>query len=440
MKKSIMLISFAVLIVLIATMFALTSSAAVPAKVIYISADGKGDGSTPESPLGNDPDYKPCTNGTHVKNAFYKAYDEINESGGTIVIVGPISIDTAASRTPTTSVVKNTPSEFELATPWEDGFFNLERPVITITSVYGGVDYRTKGAALILDHDVCNVTMLMFKNPMTIDNLNIDYRYNSKESNAWGVPFMIGFWGHTSEVGEGVNVTSFDVAENKAGDVFPIVMGGHRYSSLSDRGTDLRVKGGTWSQIIGGSYGMSSNNYGNITKSINLNVGGNAKADYVIGTNTIDWEFGKASGDVNIKIDGKCEIGELYFVNKSEYLGKSIHVELEKDAKVTVFDYAPEGYLGNIKRLKERVVLVNKQIVEDETTPPVTTAPVTTAEPAGTTGIPGSAASPETTGTSTAPTDEGGIDIDFIVGFIVGIFLAAVIALIVSKYKKTKKE
>ena len=450
MKKFARLLIPAILVIAIAAMFAFTTSAAATAtsgNVVYIAADGTGDGSSPDKPLGNDADYQPCTNGTHVNNAFFKAYDMVNVDGGTIVVVGEIRIDTAASRVPTAPGVRNTPSEFEVNTPKIDGVNvpSTDRKPITITSVYNGVDYRTKGAKIVLDHATCNVSAFMFKNPMTIDNIDFEYIYVSGEGNAWNVPFMIGFWGYESVVGAGVKVTSYDKGENAPGDIFPILLGGHRYSNITDqRGTNLTVKGGTWSQICGGSYGMSGD-YGNITESINLTIDGDVKAEYVFGTNTFDVAIGKAAGPVNVTINSG-EIGEFYFVNQTFYEGTGGKIVIGKDAKIGLIDYAPEDYLGDASHLMAQFTVTNNSTTkigqpEPETTvaPETSAAPETTAAPATTATPVDSEDEPkETNAPVEAPKDEAeeGSNMGLIIGIVAAVVVVAVVVVVVLKKKK----
>ena len=448
MKKFVKLLIPALLVLAIAAMFAFsTSAAASTGKVVYISSNGTGDGSSPESPLGNDADYQPCTNGTHVNNAFFKAYDMVNVEGGTIVVVGEIRIDTAASRVPATPTTKNAPSEFEVNTPKIDGVNipSAERKPITLTSVYNGVDYRTKGAKIVLDHATCNVSAFMFKNPMTIDNIDFEYVYKSGESNGWNVPFMIGFWGYKSLVGAGVKVTSFDAAENAPGDIFPILLAGHRYSNITDqRGTDLTVKGGTWSQICGGSYGMNGD-YGNITEAINLTIDGDVKAEYVFGTNTFDVAIGKASGPVNVTIN-KGEIGEFYFVNQTLYEGTGGKIVIGKDAKIGLIDYAPEDYLGDASNLMAQFTVTNNSATkvgqpEPETTaaPETTATPETTAAPATTVLPDDSENEPKDTNAPVTPDtdkEEGGSNVGLIIGIVAAVVVVAVVVVVLLKKKK----
>ncbi|MBO5867274.1 MAG: hypothetical protein J6Q54_00005, partial [Oscillospiraceae bacterium] len=56
----------------------------VASDVVYVSANGTGDGSSPESPLGNDAGYTVASD-SYLGSAFYKAFNKLTEYGGYIV-------------------------------------------------------------------------------------------------------------------------------------------------------------------------------------------------------------------------------------------------------------------------------------------------------------------------------------------------------------------
>ena len=79
MKRIIKAFSIISFIFVIALSFALVTSAETR-NVVYVSSNGRGNGSSPDSPIGNAAGYK-TANGTDVNNAFYRALDKLTEDG-----------------------------------------------------------------------------------------------------------------------------------------------------------------------------------------------------------------------------------------------------------------------------------------------------------------------------------------------------------------------
>ena len=391
MKRTSLLL-FTVLIVILTS--AVISSVFVNAEnnnVVYISSNGTGDGSSPDSPLGNATGYKPG-NKMEIYNAFYIGLDKLKKTGGTLVVVGEVTLDSVESRFPSTKEEVLAPSEFSAP--------SFEKNVsLTVTSVYNGVDYRKNGAKLILDHDTCNTTAFMFKCDTLIDEIDIEYKYDEDFPNSWNTSFMLGGNGYNFTIGENVNVTSFNTKTNQAGNRFPILLGGHRYANLKNS-TNITVKSGTWDTVIAGSFGVDNSTYGNIDGDANVVING-GKIGTLIGTGSLERPITTIKGNVNIIVT-KGEIGKLYAATSCEYNGSGIKINLGKDAIIGSFHYAPENYSGNIDTLIKNTHILNasnlKIDVPQIQTPTPQTQPVSTKAPET---IPAETAPAETTAATT---------------------------------------
>ena len=367
MKRSALLLFTAFIIILTSAVISSFSVSAANTNVVYVASNGTGDGSSPDSPLGNSKNYKPG-NKMEIYNSFYLGLDKLKQKGGTLVIVGEVYIDSVESRFSNGRDKKIAPSEFR--TP------KAEKGIsITITSVYNNSDYRKNGAKLILDHDTCNTTCVMFKSNTLIDNINIEYKYHEDYPNSWGTPFMFGGNGSAFEIGENVNVSSFNTKTNTEGNLYPILIGGHRYSELKSD-TNLTVKSGTWSTVIAGGFGIASFSYGKIDGNANVIING-GKIDTLVGTGSLEQPAGSVTGNVNIVITAG-EVKNLYVANSAEYSGTGAKITLGKNANIGSFYYAPDNYDGDIDSLVKKTSIANNSSLKidiPENKSPETKAP-----------------------------------------------------------------
>ncbi len=113
---------------------------AIGDNVVFVAEGGLGDGSHPAIPTSD----------------LYAAFTKLKDSGGTIVIVNAYSLDTN-----TTQKIGGAPSFFQ--EPKHAG-------AITVTSVYGGVDYRESGAKFVFDGNVD----YKLSGPVTFDHIVFD--------------------------------------------------------------------------------------------------------------------------------------------------------------------------------------------------------------------------------------------------------------------------
>ncbi len=292
---------------------------AVPPTVVYIASNGTGDGSSPESPLGNAPGYKDNlqkmnsllksvggfnnisklaqADQTFIRNLYkdnvlYRAFELANKKDTVIVLVGDVALDLVVSRMPYREGEKLPPSEFNLPA----SSYN-----VTITSVYGGKDYRNQ-AKLVLDLDACNTTFLTFKSATTIENINIEHKYDDSDKNSLSTPFVFAANGNEFVIGENVNVTAFDTKANAVGDWYPGIIGGHRYENITAN-TNVTIKSGTWSFVNAGSFGLSDGAYGKITGSATLNIEG-GRIEAVYGTSSFAAPTASITKKLTINVTG----------------------------------------------------------------------------------------------------------------------------------------
>ncbi len=388
MKRASLLLFTVLIIVLSSVVISSVFVNAANSNVVYVASNGTGDGSSPDSPLGNANGYKPGEK-METYNAFYRGLDKLKKEGGTLVIVGEVYIDSVESRFSNGRKEKSAPSEFKTPTA-EKGIS------ITITSVYNDADYRKNGAKIILDHDTCNTTCLMFKSNTLIDNIDIEYKYHEDYPNSWKTTFMLGGNGYNFVVGENVNVTSFNTKTNQAGDRFPMLIGGHRYSALKTS-TNITVKSGTWDTVIAGSFGITNTQYGKVDGDANLVING-GKIGTVVGTGSLEQPGESVTGGVNIVVTSG-EVKNLYVTNSTEYIGTGAKITLGKDAVIGSFNYAPENYAGNIESLINKTEIINNSSLKidvPDNKAPETQAPQTQSLATQT---------PETVPTETAPTE-----------------------------------
>lgn len=395
MKHNLKIFLFVMVIAVLTAIFMTFSVSAANTNVVYISSNGTGDGSSPDAPLGNKPGYIPG-NKTEPDNAFYRGLDKLKSTGGTLVIVGDVAIDCVESRFATPQSAPLPPSEFK--TPkFKDGVS------LTVTSVYNGVDYRKNGAKLILDYNTCNTTAFAFGCSTTLEKINIQYKYFEGAINSWNTPFILGGGGYNFTVGEEVDVSSFNTKTNSPGDQYPILIGGHRYAEIK-RSYNFTVKSGTWSEVIAGSYGIPSQNYGKVNGDVTLTVTG-GKIGTLVGTGAPNFTCETIYGILSITIIGG-EIDKLYLVHPSGFAGSAINVNLTEKANVKSFNYAAPDFIGSMSNLVKKVNLINRSGIkitppEDADAAPVTTQPPATSK----TETPESTTAPETQPLVTSPTD-----------------------------------
>lgn len=302
MKK---LAIFIMVFAMLTSLLAFNVSAAE--KVIYVKDGGEGDGSSPENAMGLG------DSGTAWRDAaLYQAWEELKESGGTIVICGPYTLKGADAIKP------DRPGAPDIIM---ESWFRNPNATITYTSVYGGVDYRaTAGAKLQFDDSNVSLTFptaTVLKDITVVaggcpagnnrDNylcaayqpLTLGQGTNFVANEAGELPVILGGqrnYGGIVSVNADSNITVDIGNANTIGAIY----GNLGYTTKIQNGSSyITVKSGK----VNGIYGDNQNNHGQgLTGSINITIQGGIICGEVAATN------GGIPKDVtpvvNIKISG----------------------------------------------------------------------------------------------------------------------------------------
>ncbi|MBQ4116708.1 MAG: hypothetical protein IJD37_04965 [Clostridia bacterium] len=267
--------------------------------------DGDGTGSDASNPMWTvdhenfDPDADHPK--WHLQTAFYQATEILAETGGTIVICGPVYFGVGES-------YGSGSYERDVYT----AFFGDN--VIKITSVYDGVDYReTAGAKIIID----SPAMLSVRGSSVWENVDIATAAYDR---------AITFGEYRTLIGEGVNCYPLNsMVEGIAQDYISLAAG-HRYSGSEDATTNLTVLSGTYNYITGGVWGtVATQKMENAN--VNLTLGGTTKVLGIV-SGTVRQKAG-FSGNVNITINGGTYEGDINCVGATGMLNTDGKVMLK---------------------------------------------------------------------------------------------------------------
>lgn len=200
--------------------------------VVYVKDGGTGDGSTPDQALGDIADAAAALNGD-----------------GTIVVCGKLTLLTGKS-------------------------LQAKGGKLTLTSAYGGVDYRiTDGANILLTKHIC------FTSDAEIRDLDICVKANGTYISAEGNVFT---------VGEGVNCSIF--RGNRTEDYPDLIAGSVSLSPSLGKDIRMTVHSGTWGSLSGGQFSPTeSASAKRITGNIAVDVYGGTFTDncYIVGQNSL---------------------------------------------------------------------------------------------------------------------------------------------------------
>ncbi len=479
MKKFAKIFVVALVVTLVAALFAISSSAAVIAdpntltpgsdKVYFImDADengdipGDGSGTTPENP------YKPIDHERfdpeadqpqrHLQTAFYQVTELLRETGGTVVVMGPVRF----------TLEQATGGSYEAGVDTA----KFKENTIKFTSVYNGVDYReTNGAKIILD----NPTEINVYGQSIWENIDIE---------TVGVSRKICFGYYATLIGEGVNCYPDDEGYAEAADHYLNIAAGHIYEGGLDRQTQMVVKSGTYNIVAAGSWGNSNARKVNDDGSINwtYNMEGNSSTNLTLeGTTTVLGNVvgstaykANFSGRANVTINGgtyKCDvtsIGSSGVLNERGQAVLKINGGDFKDAwfiqsaAPSHLNFAPaisildlSGWKGTDDGLKTLYSHVQegftqvklpdgvneadlKAPVVETTAPPADTTPIATLTPGANNNTPGNDKKP---GAAVGVDEEGGVNIVLIIIIAVAVLVvAAVVVVAVVMIKKMKKQ
>ncbi len=206
--------------------------------VYFVSDDGNGGGRS-----ANDPD-----------SSLLRAYLALEKTGGTIIVCGKTTVDRI-------------------------GTLRQHSERITVTSLYGGVDYaKTSGAKLVFKNNL-NLT-----GPTVFENISFSAAQEGLTVFANGNELVIG---------EGVNTASQNYVAKAEG--FYLTLAG---GSQGHKATSITVNSGIWQRLYGGNTKGSGDN---CSVSVSIN-GGEFMSPVVLGSK------GGFTGSINAVING----GRLY--------------------------------------------------------------------------------------------------------------------------------
>ncbi len=297
--------------------------------VIFVSdnASAGGDGSSPSKPLyptaksADEINEKTSNNvkyGRYYKNtSLYQAIEKLATlGGGTIVLVGPTELNASNSYGYSGST-----KDFELPQCTRN---------IRITSTYNGVDYSKaeNGGAYLRIESPSN---LILNAPTLFENLKIQTAGSNRTICANGNKIIMGN-GIVCTAYE--NATATQPMQSNNGNNFPIIVGASRYGNFTGN-TDITIKSGTYTHIVGSIYGVSSQT--DITHSGNIKIdiqGGTFRNKIVAGAPNC--ASAVIDGDVDISISGgnSLSVGTAICLAGNGGFAKSGHT-----VTVTINDY-----------------------------------------------------------------------------------------------------
>ncbi len=247
--------------------------ATVPAKsesgVVYVKTGGKADGKG-ESP-------------ENAVNSLAKAFGLLRDGGGTVVISGDYKL------------------EYEMYLPHHTGN-------ITITSVYGGKDYRKDGAKLGISK------CLYFYGDCTIENINMETQANN---------LFITCNYNNITFGDNINSTLASGVTS-----YPLILVGHNVALGGAFEEDLTLHGecnitvnsGKWVYIRGGNRRANTAypNYGSDKDAVlNITVNGGEFINHATTNLTAGTGMGGFDGTLNFTINGGVFADDVYAVGRS---------------------------------------------------------------------------------------------------------------------------
>ncbi len=313
MKKFTRLLTLALVFALVAALFTVGASAAKTEpesdpntlkpgsdKVIFIKdaprdekfevigeLEGDGSGSDAANPFKPSDHEKFDPNAEKKKwdymTAFYQATEVLAETGGTIVICGPVYFGEKECTDNGSSVRDTYTAEYK-------------NNVIKFTSVYDGVDYRETAGAKIT---IATPAMLSFRGSTILENLTI---------NTIGTGRALTFADYCTLVGDGIVCAPVDEAFEGVAGNYPSLAAGSRWERSKDENPTLLVKSGTYNRITAGQLGTAKT-HGTENANTYLTIEGTTRVlGNIYGTCQGVAPFG---GNVNITINGGTFEGDI---------------------------------------------------------------------------------------------------------------------------------
>ena len=379
MKNFAKLLVVALAVSLIAGMFAFSASAAATQpgtnandlkpgsdKVIFIQdaprdpetnmckwdeLPGNGSGTSPENPLRplEHEDYDATAEAPmyDVTTAFYQATEMLAETGGTIVITGPVYFGRKEAYGKSATQADTRTAKFA-------------NNVIKFTSVYNNVDYRaTNGAKISLEMPA----QLSINGSSIWENIDIETISMDRSMN---------FHFYATKIGEGVKTYPADELFADVPNYYVSLAGGHRYAKSTGENPTMLVQSGTYNKVLaqwGGAVVDAKEITSNITIEgttvvkgilcgtvhqminyfghVNITINGGTFEGDINGVGPTG--FANADGVVTFKINGG-NFGNAYGINAADITNKG------NAPAATIVDFS--GWKGEDAQLAYAVALV----------------------------------------------------------------------------------
>ncbi|MBE6670587.1 MAG: hypothetical protein E7593_00105 [Ruminococcaceae bacterium] len=317
MKRFYACMSAAMVVVLIAALSAMTftTSAAtveVSDNVVFISDNATvgGDGKTANTPLYpstarqamvNDSTNSQYYNKKYYLTALYQAAEKLINTGGTIVVCGPVVIDGDDS-------YGSSSSNRDFILPESD------KPIV-ITSVYNGVNYKTNGSGAYLG--ISEPAQITLGAPTEFENIAIK---------TTGTLRAICANGNKIVMGQGIDSSNTSGTNNSS--TLLSIVGGTRYNNFTGD-TDITIKSGRFANICGsmwtnGASGVVYKHTGNVK----ISIEGGIINGYVCGgsNRAID---ATQDGDIQIDLYAGATFGQqIYATGKGRFATEGNIVEI----------------------------------------------------------------------------------------------------------------
>ena len=379
MKNFTKLLVVALAVSLIAGMFAFSASAAATQpgtnandlkpgsdKVIFIQdaprdpetkeinwaeLPGSGTGTSPENPLRplDHPDFDAAADIPmyDVTTSFYQATEMLAETGGTIVITGPVYFGAK-------EVYGSSATQADTRTA------TFGNNVIKFTSVYNGVDYReTNGAKISIEMPA----QLSIDGSSIWENIDIETLSMDRSMN---------FHFYATKIGEGVKTYPADELFVDVPNYYVSLAAGHRYKKSTGENPTLLVQSGTYNKVVA-QWGGAAVNANEITSYITIEgttlvkgilcgtvhqmINYSGHVNITINGGTFEGDingvgptgFANADGVVTFKINGG-NFGNAYGINAADLTNKG------NAPAATIVDFS--GWKGEDAQLAYAVALV----------------------------------------------------------------------------------
>ena len=252
--------------IILVALLSLTAFAA-DETVVFLADGGKGDGSSASSPVGS----------------FADAYAAVGEGDAIIVICGTYTLDEAFI----------SPSH---------------KCKVTITSVFGGTDYRSKGASLVLGANYYCGGETLFDKIKIVAKIDYPGIFANYKNMTVGSDVKTGYTGDTT--------------------TYPCILGGG-YATVKNVSSEVVINSGTWSRVRLGNTTSGAPENANV--SLTVNGGEYAELIYLTGgkAHTGNFTLTVNGGKINMGIVGASmslvevteEDGSVSMVDSMTYNG-----------------------------------------------------------------------------------------------------------------------